>query len=1483
MNRLGWVVAVWTALAADQPANDVRPGGGGRSPGAVPLNPVYLDDSLLACETLARIPALLASGNQAQAIRELQRLLDEAGERVVPAADGSEVFISVRARVHALLLADAGLLERYRAWEGPRAWQHLEQGDHAGVERARLLTPAGFEAALRVAQECLERGQFEGARLALEQLEHHPDRRAAPGEAAGPATDKSQNRHAREAAQLLSTVARRLNRPEVLERARRWAREAGLDPAQPEGGGLFPPMPEPGDPRTDDPVQSLPPSLRLTRLAPGDAAPPVKAADIPSRPLWTIPLGTPEGPAPGDESAPDRAPTAQWLVVGDTLVTNDGVRVTARDRFTLQPRWSTPLRPAQGSPNPVMRGPWRLPAGDEIPWVNVLGRVVVATTPGTRTLEREEESAVAAMDLDTGRLLWSLVPGRSDAQLEGSQVQGPPLLDGTLAILPVRRISQTRRTAGLYLVAVRVEDGTVAWVRPVASAGAVPWNRSALRATEICTLHEGVVYGSDGLGVIFAVEAANGRPCWVRPMPVPTAITPVPGTEPLPWWTWTGPLVVGPSLVTLAPDRSAVLRLDRTTGQTLSWCDVDRLGNPLYLVRVGNRLAAVGQTAVAFVPIDDPAQPPAEQTGPLPLRPRGRALAAGDRLLVPASEGLMVIDPARPGDPPALIPLERCAQALPLGGHVLTSDATGLHSYLTWETATALLEQRLAKNPDDPEPAITLADLAWRLGRTERIVPAADRALATMRSQPMSESVRAWRRRLFTVLREMSERSVLAYFPEPPPPEVAVPMDRRRDGPSPPPVGASPPPLPVGLLGQVVERLGHVAQEPDERVAHRLLEGRVREAQGRADLAAEAYQRVLIDPLLAWGLWRGGTVAVRADLEATRRLRTLVIEHGAKVYAAFEAQAEAELSRLGPEATTEALEGVGRRYPAAVGGAQAWARAAALHAAAGRTHAAIADLREALLAYETVYAAGGLRDTSDMGAVAGALLDHLRGVDQVFGAAQLLTRLRRQYPALALRSGAAPMDVGRLEEELQRRLAVLSRPPRIGPEISAEVQAIAGWSLMTPRSRRGPQAVEHVVMIAPASMQVGLWGTGAAPGEPRANRLQMLWSRAYSGLPPVLIRLDPDSVYLFWERHESEDGAVIERIAALGGQTVWKTEPFRGLFEPDPRWRQRVEAMRNTIETPLDGSVRLTDVLTAMDEQVLAVVERSGRAAVFDTASGRMLWKENLGLAQVHDLAVGGGVLAVGGALAWGREPTGAVGVAPVILVLDARSGHLMHRFDDLRDPAVRWTRLVEAGETPPALIAGLETRVACFDLAQGRTHWTVSGVPGTRTLDAWVMGNRLFLLDEMRSLWLVDVASGRIAGDQPLPTFDRLSGSGPVYGWDLKGNMSAFTTPRGLCVFDPRGNLVGLDALPPGDSDDALLAPVPGEGVFVALETLPRGSRPGQNVYALHLLQAPGGALRATRQIALELPPRRLTLLDSRILVSAGANTIVYFAPPAP
>jgi outer membrane protein assembly factor BamB/tetratricopeptide (TPR) repeat protein len=1503
-------------------------------------NPVYTDDSPVAAETFGRVAEFITAGNIAEAVRELQRLLDEQPDRLVLQPGRPDVFISVRERAHQFLLANPAALERYRQIESARAQQELEGAERAAngeaaarglesaaarVERSRLLTPAGFEAALRLAQLHLESGRFEAARLALEQLEDHPDRRPA-------------SRPAREAAAMLHQVARYLDRPAVWARADQWSKRA--DPEAP------PPPRE---------AVEAPAILRAPItdfLHPG---PRTDAAAVPTSPLWSttlepqaLPLEVYESLGPQELSADQQ--DNLWVlptVVGDTVYINDGTYISARDRFTLQPRWS--LQPMASHADAgafrvdadVMGGganveAWaarreamRLGSGrlvEDSSTVTVHGRLLIATMGFAQAGDRQGDGATYAIDAETGRIVWSAMLRSLDPQLDGASVRGPAMIDGGTVILSARKSAPGRRITSLYLVGLSVRDGSLQWLRPIASAGAIPWSRGETRVSPVSLLNEGVVYCGDPLGVIAAVEAATGRPIWIRRAPVPAStLTGMPESgKP---WQWGMPIADGDALIVLSPDRREILRLDRDTGEILTRRPASALGSPAYLLRAGDRLAAIGSDQIATIPLSELERGTPRRTNRFgPPGIIGRVVVAGTSLLVPRLDGVAVIDPAAPAAEQApVMRLERTGNLLAVGDQVLVVDSQTIHSFLSWEVAHRLLSDRMRLHPADPHPAITYAELAYRARRHDQIAGAADRALAAIErgraaEAPAREQADQARQRLFAVLRHMvettqqrwnndasarAENAAGAAQAEAP----GAPQGMTREmlaGRAARPAVARPrrpsefPPLDLPVMAHIIERLGRAARSPEERVSHLMVLGRMREAQSQFAQAAEAYQQILAEGPLAATVWRGPGVTVRAELESSRRIRQLVRERGPAAYAAFEAQAGLELRAIPAAAPAAEFERLARRYPGAAASATMWARAADLHEGAGRTHAAVAALREALAAAEHAHLAGVPLEGGIFGDVAGQLIVRLEELEQFFAAAQLIGRLRTQYPDLVISQKGRALDAERLAADLLGRLAALERLPRIGPELQRETQPLPGWAIMNARSQNHSRACEHVMLVNSSEGKVALWGlpgaAGDVPGTGSRAHLQLLWSRAYRGSPPILLRLDPDSAYLFWDRTSGAAGPAIERINTISGETRWKTEDVRTFFVPDPTLADRLRQTRNSIVTPIDGAVRLTDVLVSLDEQVIVVAERSGRLAAFDPANGRLLWSARTPITRVHDLDAAAGVVVIGGAATREDDAGALAAAANMIVVFDPRSGEEMHKLDQLGGQ-VRWLRMAPGaagvaggaggggGVAGGALLAGLEAEIVSFDLLTAGVNWSMPGGPAFGSRDAWVMGDRVFILDDYRMLHLAPLETGQPL-DRPLETYDHLVGRSQVRALRLGPDLSrtAFTTDRGVLIFDRAGRLTGIDGLSHlgGGEGGGMLHPILSEQFFVTIETGMVGGRSagGQSVYSLHLLDAQSAMLRSSHALQLEMAPRRMALLDGRILITAGNNTIIYSAP---
>lgn len=1427
------------------------------------VGPVYPDDSVAAREGLARAQELASGGNVAEAARVIQSILISEGDRVIEAPGDANLFFSVRRRAHEVLLANPAILEKYRSAESATAQAMLESGQVDLVEHTRLLTPAGFEAALRLTQEHLESARFEAARMTLEQLDAHPDR--------------ADRRLSQDAATLALSIARYLDRDDVRAWAERWAAAAALpavggQPVRPGAAIVPPPFTRPMTPfdpaaelGLDELVRSPLQSAWLSNDAEADAADITRFLErqvaIGRRPELTI------------------TPWTMPAVRADTVFTNDGRSIAAWDRFTLQLLWRvTPdfeivdengqvLRGREARRSSLRPGSMRL---EDTTSVTLAGPVVLAATGLAIGDARDGDPRIHALDADTGRILWSCAPGVQDPQLGSAYVRGPIALVGDTAVVAMRKPSASRRVSGTYLVGIDAWTGTVRWSRLLGSAGWVFYQRS-VRASELIAADRGVVYRADDLGMIAAIQAHDGRVLWLRRYraDVPQR------AEASPPFTSPGPVVDGSTLIMLSPMRDEVIRVDAATGAVLAHRSASAFEEPLYLLRVGDQLAAVGDRQILFAPINGFDSGPMRRAGlEGGARFLGRAVAAGSKIVVPVADGLAVIDPSKP-DSLRTIDIENTGNALFVPGHLLVADMGKLHSYLVWDTAEHLLRKRMDAARNDPRPALTFVELAYRGGRAQLVPFAADRALDAIDADPMSDPAKAARHQLLTSLQAMVTASLDPAPPEPPTRAAGL------RPPAAPPVISDP-----KTVDEILARIGRLADLPAERVDHLMSLGRFRASRAaaadpgaadRAASAAEAYQRVLEDPLLAATTWRSPRGAVRADIEATRRLRELVTQFGRPIYRVYDAEAVRARADLAarPDHSSSDYIALAKRFPASSIVAELWlAGAQALDRAPANAAAQHVDILDsALAAAEWSASVGDAPARAALAESGGRLVRALQAEDRFSAAAQLLDRLTRDHPDVRLSVRGIELDPRSAAEDIRRRIAGLQRRARIGSELSGQSQVLEGWKLVRPlNAAQASLPTEHVVMISNTKKQLALWGAQGG------GELTQIWTRPWrTGGEPTLLALDTQAAYLFWP---TDDGAVVERVDAVGGRTRWKTAPFDSLF-PTPAEGAGERPTR--LSLPNGRGADTTDILPAFDPRTLALVERSGRAAAFDLESGKTLWSGKTTLTHVYDIAPGLGVgdgaaasatLILAGAAPRQSVPGEAPILAPVVAACDLRTGALLHQTGAL-GREVRWLRTGPSGE----VVIGMTDTVASLNLATGKPVWELSDTQSRRTDLAWIFGDRLFVLGEppSRNFWSASLKSGtRTAAS--LDPKGRLEDA-PIRAAALTPSPQSavvFSARRGIMSVSGPSEIAGRDAL---DGAIELTCPEVSEQLAVAVE-LGRTNTAAGSTALLHFFEMPTCRIVQQRSLPLQEDPRELMILDGLVLISTDSLTIALPAP---
>lgn len=1402
---------------------------GGRPLPAQTENPVYVDDSTAAQSTLDSLPQFTAAGNLGEAVRALQALLEDEPDRLLQDSDDPMLFISVRSRIHQRLLDDPELLEAYRQRIGPGAAAQLEAGDFRAVERSQLLTSAGLEAALRLAQWQMESGEFYAAARTLQQLERHPDRPASP-----------------DAGQLLLQIARYTPDPDIIERARRWLAEAGAAAQAPE------PATWPGE-------------AGRRGVSPWTAAPPLNTSAFETSPLWTEPL---------DDASRLISPAEAERIVGlgrwlfpaateDYIIFNDGVSISAHDRITLEEAWRFEPRPPQWvgvyEPDELLKL-YRLSdkadhmAHDPVS-VTVHEDLVLAVTGITNTRnDRDGDPSVHAIRLEDGKHLWSTLLQRDLEGMSLANTTGQIVVESGVAVLGLLKSSQAGRLTTFYLAGLDLATGQVRWLRSIGSAARLTM-RGASVAPGVGAGDEGIVYWGDALGVLGAVEAATGRPLWVRRMPWPEIVRS--GQSDFPWEA-SGPVIAGDWLFHAPPSSEDILKIDRHTGELLGAQDGRSFGQPRYLVAVGGAIAAVGRDrAVFFNPENLPGAAP--RLGPSlggngEPGIYGRAIAVGDRLMLPTRQGAVLLDPQQPQENVQRLELTSPGSLLPLGEQLVAVDGLQMHSYMTWETADEALARRIEHNPADPTPLVHAVRLAHRGDRPERIPAAADEALLRMEAQPPTLAS-TQRQRLFTLLLEVVTRA------------QKQPAQAE---------GWAPAPIEPQLLEEIIVRLGRAAESDPQRLAYALAMGRLRQTQGRFAEALEIYhQWILADDQLASAIPASRQAPVRGETEAAARVRELLLDRGYGVYEAFDAVAAAELTHLGPDATDEQLQALIRRYPASAASVSALEQLADRARAQGRALAESGYLLEARSIAELIHDTGSPTITvDDIGAISGRLIGALMREERYVSAAGALERFATRYPQGVLSDAGETIDPALLGTQIGEQLRAAVRLPRIGQAITGPAQALANWTLMHSLARGA--APEHVMMISDARAEVGLWSAsvGVRTGADSAL-LQERWSRAFRDhLAPTLLRFDADTVDLFWP---GAPGATIERIDAVTGETRWETPSFHELFEGetarDRLFDENDRPRRLQIPRPGDrrrvgATVDLIDLIADQDAARQALVERAGRIAVFNVEDGAVLWNTISPLRAVVDAGLGEEAIAIAG---YEQSPdiNGRLDAQQAkVLIYDARSGRLNATLE-IND-VVRWIRMAPGG----MVVVGAHADIRAYAAASGELIWQSADLP--RGSDAaWVAGERLLVYSE-NHLWYGDLMTGRFT-DEAIADQDKLLWRMPGEIW-RHGRRIAIAGTSGLVMLDERGAVQSMDAL---GIEDELLTPVPAEAQFVTMEQDPAATSGPMPRYPLHFLDDQSLKLEQTVHVPLGARPTDLAIVDGAIVVTAGNVTVALPAPP--
>ncbi|MCH7527018.1 MAG: PQQ-binding-like beta-propeller repeat protein, partial [Planctomycetes bacterium] len=476
---------------------------------------------------------------------------------------------------------------------------------------------------------------------------------------------------------------------------------------------------------------------------------------------------------------------------------------------------------------------------------------------------RANVSALLCLDARTGQLQWRADRLRFGDSLAKMRFDASPLVRHGRVYVVGRR----RRTFGFedcYLLQFRASDGALLHQTHLGSASTGGFGyRRATRS--IPALADNTVYVNTQLGTIAAVSARTGRVRWLRlyerePEAEWRQSIRSSSREIVPWHY--NPTICSSKWVVCRPsDAPRVLVIDRQDGRIVHDVHTADLKDmeTLLAVRDGT-LYGIGEDVFAF-DLDSArmiwSQPLPDDAGLY-----GRGTVASGRIIIPTNTYLCAYDlhdGARSQIPWASG--EQGGNLLGIADQLVVAGYDHIALYGRKKDVWDRLHRLMTQSPNDPEPALDLAELAFRSGDLDQAAEVFDQAIQRAGGF-VGLTDEAIRSRIFQDCLRFAK---------------AWPKDRE-------------------ALRERVERFYEYAAQcaPDTtaHVVYRFQFAEYLSRQSQPERAVSVYQQILADRSLrdavGVGELPGGETA---GLAAQKRIHELIAEHGRGVYAPFDAEA----------------------------------------------------------------------------------------------------------------------------------------------------------------------------------------------------------------------------------------------------------------------------------------------------------------------------------------------------------------------------------------------------------------------------------------------------------------------------------------------------------------------------------------------------------------------------------------------------------------
>ena len=454
-------------------------------------------------------------------------------------------------------------------------------------------------------------------------------------------------------------------------------------------------------------------------------------------------------------------------VVGDAsgLFVTDGLRVLAIDPFARERLWE--------GEGPFLREGEDYHEYESQIDVNfalapaVTSDVVVAAlqvpTEGENSRFRQFDVIVkipsrrlVAFERSTGKQLWTHYDGRTGpitARFRGHEACASPVIEGDTVYVPSH---DKTGSIAFSVAAYDLHTGEPRWRRLICSSQLevnMFGNARKEFAASPLALHGGVIYGCTNLGVCFAVDQADGAVRWVSAYEV----TAMPATrlthqEERAVFFANNPVSVTDGVMACTPlDSQYVVGMDCASGRMLWRLPYQaRMSSGDNNVRwllgaIGDEFIVSGQGVLAIKARPAGIRQTAEVrlvrsrenlgVDPLlDLPPRG-TLVDG-KIYYPSNNGVSVFDVRGTADPiiTTLPRLPRPGNLLLTDGLLVSARSGAVEIYFDSDSLLQFAERQVRERPDDPSPALTLAQMLRAQAGDNLEGSLADRAAAVLRA-----------------------------------------------------------------------------------------------------------------------------------------------------------------------------------------------------------------------------------------------------------------------------------------------------------------------------------------------------------------------------------------------------------------------------------------------------------------------------------------------------------------------------------------------------------------------------------------------------------------------------------------------------------------------------------------------------------------------------------------------------------------------------